>query len=56
MSLPGDRIYLFDTSIWLRTTHPLIASDWEAALRNNQLAVSPIVAFESRWAAAPGSL
>lgn len=46
MSLPTDRIYLFDTSIWLRTKHPLIASDWEAALRNDQLAVSPIVAFE----------
>ncbi len=46
MSLPADRIYLFDTSIWLRTKHPLIASDWEAALRKNQLAVSPIVAFE----------
>ena len=46
MSLPTDRIYLFDTSVWLRTRHPLIASDWEAALRKNQLAVSPIVAFE----------
>lgn len=46
MSLPTDRIYLFDTSIWLRTKHPLIASDWEAALRKNQLAVSPVVAFE----------
>ncbi len=47
MSLPADRIYLFDTSVWLRTKHPLIASDWEAALRNDQLAVSPIVAFEA---------
>jgi predicted nucleic acid-binding protein len=46
VSLPTDRIYLFDTSVWLRTRHPLIASDWEAALRKNQLAVSPIVAFE----------
>jgi predicted nucleic acid-binding protein len=46
VSLPANRIYLFDTSIWDHTTHPLIASDWEAALRNNQLAVSPIVAFE----------
>ncbi len=46
MSLPTDRIYLFDTSIWLRTKHPLIAPDWEAALRKNQLAVSPVVAFE----------
>jgi hypothetical protein len=40
VSLPADRIYLFDTSIWLRTKHLLIASDWEAVLRNNQLAVS----------------
>ncbi len=46
MSLPAGRIYLFDTSIWLRTKHPLIASDWETALRNDQLAVSPVVAFE----------
>jgi predicted nucleic acid-binding protein len=46
VSLPADRIYLFDTSIWLRAKHPLIASDWEAALRKNQLAVSPVVAFE----------
>jgi len=46
VSLPDGRIYLFDTSIWLRTKHPLIASDWEAALRNSRLAVSPIVAFE----------
>jgi hypothetical protein len=46
VSLPGDRIYLFDTSVWIRTKHPLIAPDWEAALRNDQLAVSPIVAFE----------
>ena len=46
MSLPGDRIYLFDTSVWLRTKHPLIGPDWEAAMRNDRLAVSPIVAFE----------
>jgi predicted nucleic acid-binding protein len=46
VSLPDDRIYLFDTSIWLRTKHSLIAPDWEAAMRNSQLAVSPIVAFE----------
>lgn len=46
MTLPADRIYLFDTSIWIRTKHPLITTDWAAALRRNQLAVSPIVAFE----------
>jgi len=46
VTLPDDRIYLFDTSIWDHATHPLIASDWEAALRNDQLAVSPIIAFE----------
>jgi predicted nucleic acid-binding protein len=46
VSLPADRIYLFDTSIWDYTEHPLVAPDWEAALRNNQLAVSPIVVFE----------
>jgi len=51
VSLPADRIYLFDTSVWVRTEHPLIASDWEAALRNNQLAVSPIVAFEILYGA-----
>ena len=34
MSLPGDRIYLFDTSIWDHATHPLIAADWEAALEH----------------------
>jgi predicted nucleic acid-binding protein len=46
VSLPADRIYLFDTSIWEYTEHPLVAPDWEAGLRNNQLAVSPIVKFE----------
>ena len=46
VTLPAGRIYLFDTSIWIRTKHPLITADWTAALRNNQLAVSPIVAFE----------
>jgi len=46
VSLPAGRIYLFDTSIWNYAKHPLIAADWEAALRKNQLAVSPIVAFE----------
>jgi predicted nucleic acid-binding protein len=51
VSLPGDRIYLFDTSIWNYATHPLIASDWEQALRNDQLAVSPIVAFELLYTA-----
>jgi len=51
VSLPTDRIYLFDTSIWLRTKHPLIAPDWTAALQNNQLAVSPIVAFEALYTA-----
>ncbi len=51
MSLPAGRIYLFDTSIWEHTTHPLIAPDWQAALRNDQLAVSPIVAFEILYSA-----
>jgi predicted nucleic acid-binding protein len=51
VSLPGDRIYLFDTSIWDHATHSLIASDWEATLRNDQLAVSPIVAFEVLYGA-----
>ena len=51
MSLPGNRIYLFDTSIWEHTTHPLIAPDWQSALRNDQLAVSPIVAFEVLYGA-----
>jgi predicted nucleic acid-binding protein len=46
VSLPGGRIYLFDTSIWNYANHPLIAPDWDAAVRRNQLAVSPIVAFE----------
>jgi predicted nucleic acid-binding protein len=51
VSLPADRIYLFDTSIWNYTKHPLIAPDWEAALRKNQLAVSPIVSFEVLYGA-----
>jgi predicted nucleic acid-binding protein len=51
VSLPADRIYLFDTSIWGYTTHPLIASDWQAAGQKNQLAVSPIVAFEVLYGA-----
>ena len=32
MKLPADRVFLFDTSIWDYTKHPLIAPDWEAAL------------------------
>ena len=51
MSLPANRIYLFDTSIWDHTTHPLIAPDWHAAGQKNQLAVSPIVAFEVLYGA-----
>ncbi len=51
MTLPDGRIYLLDTSVWLRTEHPLIAPDWEAALQNDQLAVSPIVAFEILYTA-----
>lgn len=51
MTLLDGRIYLFDTSVWVRTKHPLVATDWAAALRNNQLAVSPIVAFEILYAA-----
>ena len=51
VSLPTDRIYLFDTSIWIHTEHPVIAPDWEAALLNNQLAVSPIVTFEVLYTA-----
>jgi predicted nucleic acid-binding protein len=46
VSLPADRIYLFDTSIWEYTDHPLIAADWRAAGQKDQLAVSPIVALE----------
>ena len=46
MKLPADRVFLFDTSIWDYTKHPLIAPDWEKALLNDQLAVSPIVMFE----------
>lgn len=41
-----DRIFLFDTSVWIRTEHTLIAPDWTEALGNDRLAVSPIVAFE----------
>ena len=51
MSLSGNRIYLFDTSIWDYTKHPLVASDWDAALECNQLAVSPIVVFEVLYGA-----
>jgi predicted nucleic acid-binding protein len=43
--------YLFDTSVWIRTKHPLIAPDWQPAMRKNQLAVSPIVAFEILYSA-----
>jgi hypothetical protein len=32
VSLPANRIYLFDTSIWDYTDHPLITADWDAAL------------------------
>lgn len=47
MTLPyNGRVYLFDSSVWSHTEHPLIASDWKAALQNDQIAVSPIVAFE----------
>jgi predicted nucleic acid-binding protein len=46
VSLPADRIYLFDTSIWEYTDHPLIAADWQTAGQKDQLAVSPIVALE----------
>jgi predicted nucleic acid-binding protein len=45
------RIYLFDTSVWDHTNHPLIASDWAAALANDQLAVSPVVRFEVLYTA-----
>lgn len=51
MSLPTDRIYLFDTSIWEHTEHPLIAADWAMALGSDQLAVSPVVAFEVLYTA-----
>jgi predicted nucleic acid-binding protein len=51
VSLPADRIYLFDTSIWEYTEHPLVVSDWEKALRSDQLAVSPVVAFEVLYTA-----
>jgi predicted nucleic acid-binding protein len=51
VTLPADRVFLFDTSVWVRTEHPLIASDWQKALQNNQLAVSPVVAFEVLYTA-----
>jgi len=46
VSLPAGRIYLFDTSIWDYTDHPLIAADWDGALERGELAVSQVVAFE----------
>jgi predicted nucleic acid-binding protein len=51
VSLPGDRIYLFDTSVWDYARHPLIAPDWATAIHNNRLAVSPVVAFEVLYTA-----
>jgi len=51
VSLPAGRIYLFDTSIWIRIKHPSIAADWDAALERDELAVSPIVAFEILYGA-----
>lgn len=51
MTLPADRVFLFDTSIWARTKHPLIAPDWEKALLNDQLAVSQVVALEVLYTA-----
>lgn len=44
MSLPGDRIYLFDTSIWEYTDHSLMASDWYAAVANEAAGhIRPVV-------------
>lgn len=62
MSLPTDRIYLFDTSIWLRTKHPLIAAT--AAHKNMTVLhydghydlLSEVLGFKNRWAAEPNSL
>jgi predicted nucleic acid-binding protein len=51
VTLPAGRVYLFDTSIWNYTDHPLIAADWDAALERDELAVSPIVAFEILYTA-----
>jgi len=51
VSLPADRVFLFDTSLWARTKHPLIAPDWEKALLNDQLVVSQVVAFEVLYTA-----
>jgi len=51
VSLPDGRIYLFDTSIWGYTDRPSIAADWDAALERDELAVSPIVAFEILYGA-----
>jgi predicted nucleic acid-binding protein len=51
VSLLGDRIYLFDTSVWEHTDHPLIAADWDVALERDYLAVSPVVAFEILYTA-----
>jgi predicted nucleic acid-binding protein len=51
VSLPTDRLFLIDTSVWGRTKHPLIAADWEQALLSDQLAVSPIVIFEVLYGA-----
>jgi predicted nucleic acid-binding protein len=51
VTLPANRLFLIDASVWGRTKHPLVAADWAAALRNNQLAVSPILAFEVLYGA-----
>jgi len=62
VSLPASRIYLFDTSIWLRTKHPLIAAT--AAHKHMTVlhydghfdVLSKVLGFESRWIAPPASL
>jgi len=45
--LPTDRVYLADTSAWLRGAHPLVKASFSEAILAGRIAIAPPVRLEA---------
>jgi len=45
------RVYIADTSAWSHAAHHAVQAEWAAALRNRQIATSPLVKLELLFSA-----
>jgi predicted nucleic acid-binding protein len=48
------RVYIADTSAWMKSRHSAVAGEWSTAILNEQIATCPIVRLELLYSARSG--